>query len=118
MAPHKRIIRYQYPNKPVFQYPYRMVYIGTVYFFLLLFLAGKAVKMGGGSTKQCGALFCLTFCRLFYLIRKDKTAKAKTFGDRGSSDKGFVINLKILTFWRQCAPPLNLLTGLPKLPGC
>jgi hypothetical protein len=41
--------------------------------------------MGGGSTKQCGALFCLTFCRLFYLIRKDKTAKAKTFVARGSS---------------------------------
>ncbi|MDR1149714.1 MAG: hypothetical protein LBK66_13905, partial [Spirochaetaceae bacterium] len=38
----------------------------------------------GGSTKQCGALFCLTFCRLLYPIRKDKTAKAKIFGAQGA----------------------------------
>jgi hypothetical protein len=44
--------------------------------------------MGGGSTKQCGALFCLTqtclrICRLLYPKDKDKTAKAKTFGASG-----------------------------------
>jgi hypothetical protein len=48
--------------------------------------------MGGGSTKQCGALFCLTFCRLLYPIRKDKTAsESKTFGARGSSVEKFII---------------------------
>jgi hypothetical protein len=37
------------------------------------FCESSVVLMGGGSTKQCGALFCLTFCRLLYPIRKDKT---------------------------------------------
>jgi hypothetical protein len=29
---------------------------------------------------RCWSHSCLTFCRLLYPIRKDKTAKAKTFG--------------------------------------
>jgi hypothetical protein len=66
--------------------------------------------MGGGSTKQCGALFCLTqtclrICRLLYPIRKDKTAKAKTFVASGRQlhsaqrQKIYHKNFKILTVY-------------------
>jgi hypothetical protein len=61
--------------------------------------------MSGGSTKQCGALFCLTFCRLLYPIRKDKTAKAKPLELRGSHNKGFIIALKIFAALTKCASP-------------
>jgi hypothetical protein len=33
--------------------------------------------MGGGSTKQCGALFCLTFCCLLYPHKEGQARKQK-----------------------------------------
>jgi hypothetical protein len=50
--------------------------------------------MSGGSTKQCGALFCLTFCLLLYPIRKDKTGtereRSEDYGAGGSSVDKFL----------------------------
>jgi hypothetical protein len=50
-------------------------------------------------TKQCGALFCLTFCRLLYPIRKDKC---------GALDGGFHFHRKSLLPCQQ----LSLLESL------
>jgi hypothetical protein len=74
--------------------------------------------MGGGITKQCGALFCLTFCRLLYPIRKDKTAKAKPLERGGAALKKFIMNLKILTVYDKCASPFYLKPAHLLTPHC